>query len=122
MFTSYTLLPFDPNKLKRYSRKCHEYVPNSQLSLEELRQMKADWQIVACEFTDSSVTLGSFSWQFPTLLVLGSERTGISQDVLDHCIAAVHLPMLGRNSSINVATAGGIVGYRALEEWVASSE
>ena len=42
-------------------------------------------------------------------LVLGSERAGVSQAVLDLADAAVVIPMQGMANSLNVATAAAIV-------------
>jgi tRNA G18 (ribose-2'-O)-methylase SpoU len=42
-------------------------------------------------------------------LVLGSERHGLSQEIIELADAAVAIPMFGMANSINVATAAAIV-------------
>jgi tRNA G18 (ribose-2'-O)-methylase SpoU len=49
--------------------------------------------------------------RFPAVLVLGSEFSGVSSDVLACADQAVAIPMLGMANSLNVATAGAIVLY-----------
>lgn len=44
-------------------------------------------------------------------LVLGNERRGVDQDILDACDTTIHIPMLGQNSSMNVAMATAIAAY-----------
>ncbi len=48
----------------------------------------------------------------PTVLLLGSEQKGLSQDQLSACDQLVRLPMKGRVSSLNLAVAAGILLYR----------
>ena len=45
----------------------------------------------------------------PALLLLGSERTGLSAALRDLADATVAIPMSGSASSLNVAVAHGIV-------------
>ena len=68
------------------------------------------YQIVAVELTDRSIRPEALSSSsFPVCVVLGSERDGVSQDVLERADRAVAIPMLGMGNSINVATAAAIV-------------
>ena len=45
--------------------------------------------------------------------VLGAEREGLPQDILDHCDAAATIPLRGDAESLNVAMAGTIALYEA---------
>ena len=81
--------------------------------------------LIALEITDNSIDIGSD--QFDKLfeqaftpsqvhrvvpcLILGSESTGISQPLLDRADVCAHIPMLGRNSSMNVAAATAIACF-----------
>jgi 23S rRNA (guanosine2251-2'-O)-methyltransferase len=51
-----------------------------------------------------------------TVLVLGSEGSGIRQLVRAQCDAAVSIPMRGEVGSLNVATAAGMLLYEALRQ------
>ena len=48
---------------------------------------------------------------FPTCLVLGGERNGVSPEAIEVADAAVAIPMLGMANSLNVATAAAILLY-----------
>ncbi len=50
----------------------------------------------------------------PTVLLIGSEREGLSLEQRTACDAVVRIPMLGRASSLNVAVATGVLLYEVL--------
>lgn len=54
------------------------------------------------------------SYPRPSLLVLGSEREGLSNEQAAACQLMVRLPMHGRVSSLNLAVAAGIILYDML--------
>jgi 23S rRNA (guanosine2251-2'-O)-methyltransferase len=47
----------------------------------------------------------------PVVLVLGAEGRGLSRLARERCDVLVRIPMLGRVSSLNVATAAGLAAY-----------
>jgi RNA methyltransferase, TrmH family len=47
----------------------------------------------------------------PSILLLGSEQKGLSQEQLAACEVTVSIPMQGRASSLNLAVAAGILMY-----------
>jgi TrmH family RNA methyltransferase len=54
-------------------------------------------------------------YQQPCILVLGSEREGLSQQQAAACDQLLSLPMLGRAGSLNLAVAAGVLLYAMLE-------
>jgi TrmH family RNA methyltransferase len=52
----------------------------------------------------------------PLILLMGSEREGLTDEQKAACDQVVHIPMLGRVSSLNLAVAMGIVAYTMLEK------
>ena len=52
----------------------------------------------------------------PMVLLMGSERAGLSAEQESICDALVRIPMAGRVESLNVAVATGIVLYEALNQ------
>ena len=52
----------------------------------------------------------------PSMLVLGNEANGISDELLTMCDACVKIPMVGGAESLNVATAGAILIYEAVRQ------
>lgn len=61
--------------------------------------------IVVLEQTDESQPYADVSYRFPLTLVVGHERTGVSDDVLALADAVVEIPMHGIGNSHNVAIA-----------------
>jgi TrmH family RNA methyltransferase len=51
----------------------------------------------------------------PLILLMGSERAGLTAEQRAACRAVVRLPMRGRASSLNLAVATGIMLYKILE-------
>ena len=52
----------------------------------------------------------------PMVLLMGSERAGLSQEQESICDALVRIPMAGRVESLNIAVATGILLYEALNQ------
>lgn len=50
-------------------------------------------------------------YERPLILLLGSEREGLTSDQADQCRQVVRLPMYGRVTSLNLAVAAGILLY-----------
>lgn len=57
-------------------------------------------------------------FQYPAHLVLlmGSEREGLSEQHLNLCDAVVRIPMVGRSDSLNLAVATGVVLYEVYNQ------
>ena len=51
------------------------------------------------------------SYQFPLVLLMGSERLGLSSEQQALCDMMVKIPMVGRSDSLNLAVATGITLY-----------
>lgn len=71
-----------------------------------------NYQLVALEISQSSIPLESFKVIGPKIaLVIGNERSGISENILTMVKDTIHIEMYGKNSSMNVVQACGIVLY-----------
>ena len=55
------------------------------------------------------------SYKTPTLLVMGSERRGLSEELAAACNSLVRIPMPGGAESLNVATATALILYEAVK-------
>jgi len=73
--------------------------------------------VAAVETRPTAVDLFDWRPSFPVCVVFGHEVEGLRPAVVEACDVAVHVPMLGRKSSLNVATAGGIVVYELLRQY-----
>ncbi len=74
-----------------------------------VQALKADgWQIVALEQAPGAQSLTEFRPSDKACLIVGHELQGVPEALLNVCDAVVHIPMLGRKESLNVAVAAGI--------------
>jgi TrmH family RNA methyltransferase len=55
-------------------------------------------------------------YETPCILLLGSEREGLSPEQTEICHYRVRLPMVGKATSLNLAVAAGILLYDMLEK------
>jgi len=72
-------------------------------------------QLVALEQTNTSVPYHHATYEAPVTLVVGHEREGVRQELIDMVDMTVEIPVHGLGNSHNVATATGIVLYRILD-------
>ncbi len=70
--------------------------------------------IVALEQTQESVAYHQAEYHLPLTLIIGHERQGIRQELLDLADILVEIPILGLGNSHNVAIATSIVLYHIL--------
>ena len=73
--------------------------------------------VAAVETTASAVDVFDWRPRFPVCVIFGHEVDGLSPAVIEACDVSVRIPMLGRKSSLNVATAGGVVIYELLRQY-----
>jgi tRNA G18 (ribose-2'-O)-methylase SpoU len=110
-----TPAPPDP-RIRRSARSCERAVPWSHAAdpLAVVRALRAEgWRIVSLELSSASVPLDRLEVApgERICLIVGAEDTGVPQALLAASDATVHIPMRGRNSSMNVATACAIAAY-----------
>jgi TrmH family RNA methyltransferase len=58
----------------------------------------------------------SFRCRWPTALLIGSEKHGLSDQLAKACDFMIRIPMLGRGDSINAAVAAGILLYELFDQ------
>jgi tRNA G18 (ribose-2'-O)-methylase SpoU len=115
--------PVPPNgKIRKMARATEQYVPFCYHvePLPLIAQLKAQgYLIVSLEITSASIDIRQLA--LPSCskicLILGSENTGVSQILLDCSDHAVHIPMRGHNSSMNVASACAIAVFEITRLW-----
>lgn len=77
-----------------------------------LRSLKADgYRLVGLEQTTNSHNLHEFRFARTTALVIGNERTGLTEDLLKLLDDVVEIPVWGLPYSYNVATATSMAMY-----------
>ena len=90
------------------------WVPSQQapsaLPIVTAAKAAGTWVIVAQQ-TAGSVPPDRVVPSFPACLVLGSERDGVGQELVDLADSVIAIPMLGMANSLNVSTAAAILLY-----------
>ena len=103
---------FKKNNFKKTARSTAQFVSHRFIENEEdLRTYATANTLVSLEHTSDSSLLSATELTNPITLVLGNEKTGVSPLLLTLSAQAVHLPMLGVQTSLNVCTAGSIAIY-----------
>ncbi|MDO5655494.1 MAG: TrmH family RNA methyltransferase [Flavobacteriaceae bacterium] len=99
-------------RMKRCSRSAEKYLEvefsqSSKKIIEDYR--KNNFIIISLEKTNNSILITDFSLKtYKILLLLGNEKSGVSEEILSLSHAVVHIDMYGKNSSMNVVNATGI--------------
>ena len=114
--------PVPPNRrIRKTSRSTERMVPfsYSQGPMEVISELQmAAYRIISLEQTTQSIDIREF--EVTSLdkfcLIIGSEFNGVSPELLDQSEAAVHIPMYGQNSSMNVAAATSVAVYELLNK------
>ncbi len=110
-----------PNaKINKTSRSTEKYVDyEAGLDAKKLTaKLKASGSlIISLEMTSASLAINSEEFvkainnKKPVCLILGSENSGVSEDLLLLSDITVHIPMYGNNSSMNVISAASIACF-----------
>jgi tRNA G18 (ribose-2'-O)-methylase SpoU len=83
-----------------------------------LKQLKAEgYQLVGLEQTSNSQDLHTFKFERRTALVVGNERSGLTDDLLQLVDAVVEIPVWGLPYSYNVATATTMALYEYCRQY-----
>lgn len=75
------------------------------------------YQIVVAEQCEGSVFYTKPAYKFPLALILGHEREGVSDEVLELADLIIELPVRGITNSLNVAQTTAIITYHLLNLW-----
>jgi tRNA G18 (ribose-2'-O)-methylase SpoU len=113
-----TKIKFTSKKLERVSRQTFNHINFKELNdIEEISELAKKYFPIALEYTNKSIPFKAYKKTNPCLLIIGNEKRGVSQELLNLCKASVHIPMLGQNSSMNVGVAAGIILYHLLSNF-----
>ena len=81
-----------------------------------LLDMKQSGLQVICASEKADKAHHRADWKLPSVLVMGSEEKGVSQDILKIADAAVSIQMIGKTASLNVSVAAGIFLSEVLQQ------
>jgi TrmH family RNA methyltransferase len=77
------------------------------------KQHDPDYQLVAIETSTESTNIYTTKLPEKIIYILGNERNGLPENILNKCNLQVHIPMTGKCKSMNVSHALSV----ALFEW-----
>ena len=83
-----------------------QYFKSSTECLTELK--KQGYALLALEQTSTSIPLQGYQLSGRTVLVLGNEVDGVSEELIGLCDAQLEIPQFGTKHSLNVAVSAGI--------------
>ena len=89
--------------------------------LAEFLQDTKDKDLIAIDNHPGAEALNNFKFSEQSVLVFGSEASGISSELLKHCRAMVEIEQFGSTRSVNVGVAAGIVMYAYMRQHVLKS-
>jgi tRNA (guanosine-2'-O-)-methyltransferase len=88
-----------------------EYVEDIENFYSSLK--KEGYQIVVSMLDDSSIDFRKIDYTIPTLIVLGNEVDGVSQESIKWADKKIIIPMYGMSQSLNVSVANAVILYEA---------
>lgn len=95
-----------------------EYVPVARVTnlarlIEQLKERNI-W--VVGTSGDATREYTDWDWTLPAAIFLGGEGSGLHRLVRERCDTLVHIPLVGRLESLNVAVAAGVMLYEVLRQ------
>lgn len=87
-----------------------EYTENINDAIEILRA--SGYSIISLEQTEKAIELHKYNPPDKIAIVLGTEVTGLPQDILERTDEHVYIPMFGKKESFNVVQAAAMTMYR----------
>ena len=109
-------------KIRKAARSADERIPYEVASsaLEVVTRLKSQgYKIISLEITSNSQDIRQLNLTKAEsiCLIIGAENAGIDQALLDLSDLTVHIPMYGKNSSMNVATSCAIALYELIRDF-----
>jgi TrmH family RNA methyltransferase len=89
-------------------------------SFAEFVYWKQDYTVIGTSGA-SATSCRNVMYPRPVVLLMGSERQGLSQQQQAVCDLVVSIPMVGRSDSLNLAVATGVILYELFHQSAAAS-
>ena len=105
-------------KTARATEKFVNYEVSASASKVVESLKTSGYQIISLEITAVSKPVHQFrfSVEKPIALIIGDENFGVSEAILNHSNAIIHIEMFGKNSSMNVVQATNIALYEITKQ------
>lgn len=116
-----TELDISSPRLKRTARATQKWIATDTTNdiLGTIHSLQEDDYIpVALEITNQSIALQEIDFLHlkKILLIIGDERAGVTDAVLQKCEVQTHINMFGKNTSMNVSQAASIALYEITKQ------
>ena len=103
---------------KTITQGAHRWVNRTRVDAEERtvflkEKQKEGYQVVVTHLTAQSVSYQEIDYTKPTLIVLGNEKKGVSEDIIAIADEMIKIPMRGMVQSLNVSVATALLLYEA---------
>jgi len=103
---------------KTITQGTHRWMNRERIAYENrvkfLKEKQSEgFQIVVTHLEEKSVSFAHVDYTKPTVLVMGNEKEGISDEVLGVADKVVIIPMRGMAQSLNVSVATALILYEA---------
>ena len=85
-------------------------------TLSAVRFLKDNGYRIIGASEKGAVNYTECDYRDPVAIVMGSEETGISENVLRQCDELACIPILGNIESLNVSVAAGVLMYEAVRQ------
>ncbi|WP_223558440.1 TrmH family RNA methyltransferase [Chryseobacterium lathyri] len=95
-----------------------EKMPKNMASLQNIKDR--GYKILAVSLEKNAVMLPDYQITEPIALVFGTEKEGVSEEVLDFADETLAIPMYGLTRSYNVSVAAGICMYELKQKLIKS--
>ncbi len=87
------------------------------IGIDNLQRYRQDgFRLLSGTLSDSSIPYTDADMTKPTIIVIGNESNGISDEVLNISDQFIKIPILGGAESLNAAIAAGIIMYEVLRQ------
>jgi TrmH family RNA methyltransferase len=113
--------PFDPDVVRASMGAVFRlaFVRTTHRALDLWRRRRKSWRLVGATAHGAQI-FWRCDLSRPTVLLLGHERSGLTEEERALCDATLCIPMGGRLSSLNVGVAASVLLYEALRQRSAS--
>ena len=103
---------------KTITQGTHRWITRERIDTHEKitflkAKQKEKFQIIVTHLAQDSISFSKVDYTKPTILVMGNEKDGVSQEVIDLADEVIIIPMRGMAQSLNVSVATALILYEA---------
>ena len=103
---------------KTITQGTHRWINRERIDAHEKiaflkEKQKKKFQVIVTHLAQDSISFSKVDYTKPTILVMGNEKDGVSQEVIDLADEVISIPMRGMAQSLNVSVATALILYEA---------